>query len=304
MRFAVESWAPEYGTSLDGGELEPSAAAVDPSVEVPAADWRPLGVGPLEPPARVLFVDGVRRIDARVWISDANGATRPGIAASYAAGAVCCDGAATIAAVEVRRAVFSAAPTLAAIRTRAGEYRPCAVAGESPEALSLGLQQRMGELEALVAAQASAADLLVIDGPLNKVPSLAHAVGYVKTHHKSYLSPELAAVVARLGAGQRTPLFVTTAAWSRYSWYARLPGGQGHPWAGVVRGEVSGDLAAVEARRLADLATATLPRYASAAHKDPRAPQNLYPIAGLERTLGRHLGEPALLLRSLRVAAA
>ena len=37
--------------------------------------------------------------------------------------------------------------------------------------------------------------------------------------------------------------------------------------------------------------------------KDPRAPQNLYPIAGLERELRRRLGDPALLYRSLRAAA-
>ncbi|MGH3665045.1 MAG: hypothetical protein ACRDU8_02940, partial [Egibacteraceae bacterium] len=128
-------------------------------------------------------------------------------------------------------------------------------------------------------------------------------VGSVKTHQKSYLPPELAPVVVALGSGQRTPLFVTTASWSRFSWYARLPGGEGHPWAGVVRGEVSGDLAVGEARRLADLATVTLPRYASTAHKDPRAPQNLYPIAELERTLRRHMGDPGLLHRSLRLAA-
>jgi len=34
--------------------------------------------------------------------------------------------------------------------------------------------------------------------------------------------------------------------------------------------------------------------------KDPRAPQNLYPIAGLERELRRRLGNPQILHRSLR----
>ena len=50
--------------------------------------------------------------------------------------------------------------------------------------------------------------------------------------------------------------------------------------------------------------TATLPRFASAPHKDPRAPQNLYPISGLERVLRRRLGDPLLILRALRSAAA
>jgi hypothetical protein len=50
--------------------------------------------------------------------------------------------------------------------------------------------------------------------------------------------------------------------------------------------------------------TATLPRYASARHKDPRAPQNLYPIGGLERELRRRLGDKELAIRALRSSAA
>ncbi len=48
----------------------------------------------------------------------------------------------------------------------------------------------------------------------------------------------------------------------------------------------------------------TLPRFASCEEKDPRAPQNLYPIGGLERELRRRLGDPMLIMRSLREAAA
>jgi hypothetical protein len=47
----------------------------------------------------------------------------------------------------------------------------------------------------------------------------------------------------------------------------------------------------------------TLGRFASTEYKDSRAPQNLYPIAGLERELRRRLGEPNLLYRALRRAA-
>lgn len=313
MRFAVDAWAPEYGAPADGEHLPPAEAEVDPDVEVPTRDWAPRTPPAAAAPGRVLFVDGVRRVDARVWITGEDGLARPGLAASYAAGIVRCapaGGTGRIASVErceVRRGIFSAAPLLSAVRTRHGDYRPCAVAGDGLDALTAGLQQRMGELEGLVVAQAGDADLVVVDGPLNTVPSLPCAVGYVKTHQRSYLRPELTAVVAGLRAGQRTPLFVTTAAWSRYCWYARLPDGSpdpgAHPWAGVVRGEVSGDLAAAEAVRLADLATATLPDYASTPVKDPRAPQNLVPIAELERSLRRHLGDPALLYRSLRLAA-
>ncbi len=45
-----------------------------------------------------------------------------------------------------------------------------------------------------------------------------------------------------------------------------------------------------------------LPRFASEPHKDTRAPQNLYPIGGLERELRHRLGDQALLFRSLQRA--
>jgi hypothetical protein len=54
---------------------------------------------------------------------------------------------------------------------------------------------------------------------------------------------------------------------------------------------------------VADRLAVSLARYASAEQKDPRAPQNLYPVGGLERELRRRLGDPALLFRALREAA-
>jgi hypothetical protein len=50
--------------------------------------------------------------------------------------------------------------------------------------------------------------------------------------------------------------------------------------------------------------SACLPRFASRPHKEPRAPQNLYPIAGLERDLRHRLGDARILYRALRRAAA
>jgi hypothetical protein len=91
--------------------------------------------------------------------------------------------------------------------------------------------------------------------------------------------------------------------WRRTSWYLQLPGTPGVPWAGVVRVECSAELPAREATRLADLTARLLPTLASAPHKDPRAPQNLVPIGGLERELRRRLGDQQLLYRALRAAA-
>ena len=71
----------------------------------------------------------------------------------------------------------------------------------------------------------------------------------------------------------------------------------------MVRVECRADLPAAEAVALAATSQATLPRYASAEYKDSRAPQNLYPIAGLEDALRRRLGDQPLLYRALRHAA-
>ena len=51
------------------------------------------------------------------------------------------------------------------------------------------------------------------------------------------------------------------------------------------------------------LAAGLLTPLASSPHKDPRAPQNLVPIGGLERELRRRLGDQQLLYRGLRAAA-
>ncbi|HEX7095390.1 MAG TPA: hypothetical protein VF183_05875 [Acidimicrobiales bacterium] len=304
MRYAVETWAPEYGASLDEGGLEVTSAPVDPNVEVPAGSWRPLRPAAGERPARVLFVDGVRRVDARVWIHDDHGGATLGVCATVAAGAVCAEpGRASLVGAAVHRGVYSAAPGLSAIDTVCGVYQPCRVADGSPDALVLGVQDRMAALEAKVAAAVGDGSLVVVDGPLRGRQHVPGAVGYVKTQHVRYLPDSLQAVVAALDAGERTPLFCVGGEFARLSWYLRLPGEVAHPLAGVVRCEQNADVEVAVATATADLVSALLPAFASKPHKDSRAPQNLYPIAGLERELRRRLGDPSRAERALRRAA-
>jgi hypothetical protein len=307
LKFAVEAWATEYGSAMEeSGVLATPESPPDVNVEVPADQWTPrrpaTGVAAA---GVVLFTDGVRRIDARLWIDDSEGGTRLGVCASYAAGIVRTEARrARLVAAEVQRGLFTGAAAAQTVTTRHGVFAFRGATGDRPEQLALAVQQRMGELEVELAGRADAAELVVVDGPLRGRQQLANGIGYVKTHHVAYLPPIVEGVVALLSPGERTPLFLTTTSWSRYSWYLRLPGPIGHPWAGVVRCEASADLEPAAAAALADLTTATLPRFASEGHKDPRAPQNLYPIAGLERQLRHRLGDPALLYRALCVAAA
>ncbi|MEA2435141.1 MAG: hypothetical protein QOG54_2598 [Actinomycetota bacterium] len=303
MRYAVEAWATDYGSSMEAELMELTEGQVDTSVEVPPARWEPISpASDVEPPEKVLFTDGVRRIDARVWIDDGTGKSRPGVCATYAAGVMGCDGRAQLVAATVERGLFSAVLDAEPIVCKHATYEVRRSEGDSPEQLWIAIQKRMAELEATI-ARGQDAELIVVDGPL-RGPGIPNAVGYVKTHHVAYLPPEVNGVVSRLGPGQRTPVFLTLGNWGRFSWYLRLPCAPGHSWAGVVRCETTADRELGEVIALADIVTATLPRFASDPHKDPRAPQNLYPIAGLERDLRRRLGDPAFLYRGLLVAAA
>jgi hypothetical protein len=303
MRFSVEAWATEYGSPMEVDDRERSDTKVDVGVERPASKWQPLSpTDATEVPETILFTDGVRRIDARVWIDTDEGRARPGVCASYAAGVMRCDGRAELAGWKVERGLFSAVADVAPIHCRHASYEVRRSEGDAPEDLWLAIQKRMAELESALASD-EGTDLVVVDGPLRGDLQSGSRVGYIKTHHVGYLPPEVEGVVGALAPGQRTPLFLTLGRWGRFCWYTRLPGGAGHSWAGVVRCETSADVDKDGAVRLAEVVTRALPRFASVGHKDPRAPQNLYPIAGLERELRRRLGDPALLYRDLRVAA-
>jgi hypothetical protein len=177
------------------------------------------------------------------------------------------------------------------------------VADLSPPNLDSHVRRCREDLEVEVAHAAARADLMLVDGHVRQRETIAGAVGYLKSHQVQYLEPEQAAIVGLLAPGQRTPLFLIDTPWPRYSWYLRLPGGEGHAWAGVVRCEASVSQSPAKAAALADVVAATIPRFASQPHKDPRAPQNLYPIAGLGRDLRRRMGERALLLRALQKAS-
>jgi hypothetical protein len=319
--FTVDPWDPAYGmalgdeldsgglggSALDGSALEESSAELDLDLEMPAGQWQPVDpdtAGHL--PGLLLFLDGVRRIDARIWVHGDGPQPVPGIAASFATGLVSCDGSARVADVTVERALFTAAAA-ADIATAHGSY-PARQAGGGIDKLSLALQQRLTEAEVALAQAFRASrrdedDLLVVDGPLRGRTHLDRTVGYVKTHHASYLPAAQAAVVAALLPGQRTPVFSMGTSWRRDSWYLRLPGGHDAPWSGVVRIECSADLPPDPAIRLADLTARLLPPLASTPYKDPRAPQNLVPIGGLERELRHRLGDQQLLYRALRAAA-
>jgi hypothetical protein len=305
-RIFVEGWSPEYGTPLDRDEaFAPAEGSVDDTVET--AEWVPRdGVDDHIP--TVAFVDGVRRVDARLTLDDPMLGPIPGLCGTLAVGATVWDRTVPRSYVTdehvERWAVLGGgrAETFPPVDLEP-PFATVASPDDDPAGLIRVLHSAMRRAEGHTASRLSAEHFVVADGPLNELAPQP-AIGYIKSHRVAYLEPQRNTVIAALEPGQRTPLF-TIADYRRYSWYVRLarpPGG--HSWSGVVRCEASGQLSRDEVVVIADRAAAILPLVASQEHLDPRAPQNLVPIGALERALRHRMGDPRLVYRALRAAVA
>ncbi|MGH2786933.1 MAG: hypothetical protein ACRDJV_03355 [Actinomycetota bacterium] len=319
MKIAVEAWGPDYGGEIDLGPDDASAEAVDTSCE--DRRWEPVS-----PPATstaelpVAFVDGTRRMDARVFLMDGDTAPIPGVAGSVGVGVVLCEPRANgngswwgerraecaslridryLALGEGRRLSLSAGPGL--------EFHALPHPATDIDSLADAVHERMRHNEAELARSIASEDRLVfLDGPLAVMrPGAVRVVACIKSHNRRYLKPPEDAVMARLGCGQRSPLFAFGDPRPRYSWYVRLcelEDGH-HTWHGLVRCECPAALGLNEAIDLADASALVLPAFASAQYWDPRAPQNLVPVAGLEKRLRHLLGDRELIARMIRSAA-
>lgn len=300
----VEAWSPEYGASYElAGPVPASEEEVAPYVET--GSWAPIRpAGPPLPP--IAFVDGVSRVDARAFL-DAGPSTVPGLCGSVGIGSVMTNGRSAFGPSAVRRAVVFGGGTSASLPPMAGplHYEARSVPGTRPEEVRQGLENCRAEVEAELARELARKGWLVIaDGALGVLEPLP-IVGFIKSHQRAYLGPDLEPVVRALGAGERTPVFSFGVIRPRYSWYLRLAEGAGqHPWAGIARCEVTAAVSLERAVELADVTARHLPRFASKPFWDSRAPQNLVPIAGLERHLWHLLGDRQLVFRRIRSALA
>lgn len=288
--------------------FEETPASADPSVETD--DWsRPVVPGAAEA-GPAWFVDGVRRVELRV-IADEDGRRAPGLFGSWAVGSVRCDGRAAFADHVIGRSVVLAGGFRAsAIEVAAGgdvlSYEPGSEPAADPDAPLFGLQKRMQQAESGLAARIAGLGegLVLVDGRLGFLdPTASPVVGVVKRFVRAYLDTEHDALLARLAPGERTPLFGLVyegQPLERYAWYARLVPSRAawHDHAGLVRCEVRAGVGVEEARALADRVTAMLPAYAGRP-SDPRYPQNLVPVSGLEGRLQHRMGHRGLIRRAL-----
>ncbi len=306
-RVFVEDWSSVYGSpylvvpdDTDGDDV----VLVEDGEELllHAGDGSVLGQA-------AAFVDGVRRGEARLYLVD-NGETVSGAAGAHGCGAVVVEPGlrARFERCTVRRLVIWGSGMLARLPAQIGGWAWSAhsIASQDPNGPLIELQQRMRQAEGELAEQlCDAGHLTVVDGPLNYVRSRdLPVIGLVKTHHRMLLPPELHARVPELGPGQRTSLFRRRE--DIYSAYLRLAprSSSSGPWSGIVRIEIPASPGLAAARKAADLAAASLPRFAGVRHLDPRAPQNLQPIGALERQLRHLLGDAGLAERAVRSAVA
>lgn len=309
-RLRIDPWAADYDAAAGRLELDEPAAAVDVQVEGPWHALRPAPAPGERPP--LAFVDGVRRIDCR-FVVEAGEQRAFGLFGSFAVGAALSNGRAGIVAERIGRvAATSGGFVLPAIevtqRAVRAVYSPESAPEDDPDAPLRALQNAMRRAEAGLAPQLLGDAVAVfLDGPLSSLAGDGALVGYVKRLMRSYLPPQEGALLPALAIGERTPLFLVRGApLDRYSWYQRIGQGRAIDAAlhGVVRCEVAARLGLEQARALADLAARELPRFGSDALRDPRAPQNLFPIGALETHLRHRLGDPLLLRRALEAQLA
>ena len=226
----LDPWQVEYGAEVTAIDHVSDPEAVDLEVEYPLKDWNPIHPDEAPTPDRIFFVDGVRRLEARVVVRDDDGYVFGGFG-SYGVGAT---------EVKDRHASFAVLGADHIVATGAGlrldedvALRPGllyrAVSTQSREEdgplRAIHSEMRVAE-ERLARELATAADALVVtDGPLSFEEATAgDVVGYVKRVMELYLSGEALAVLESLPAASRTPIFSIRASkrFARYAWFQRL----------------------------------------------------------------------------------
>jgi hypothetical protein len=301
----VEDWAATYGSPYLVWEDDTANGAVELVEDRKLTVHR--GAGHLDGP--VAFVDGVRRGEATLYLTDA-GVTARAVAGAHGCGAVLAVPKRRCGydKCAVRRMVIWGSGCRAALPTVEGgwSWSSHSVASDDPAAPLQELQRRMREAEGRLAEElCDHGYLAIVDGPLNFIRSRdLPVVGFVKTHHRALLTPDQHARVPSLAMGERTSLFRKRE--DIYGAYLRLAprAATAGPWSGIVRIELPASTGLREAIHVADRVAASLPRYAGVAHIDPRAPQNLQPIGALESHLRHLLSHPGLAARAVRTAVA
>lgn len=310
----LDPWQPEFGAEAPGmgKPVDEDTSTVVVDVEVPADLWRPIVPSAPSTHRRLVFVDGVRRVEARI-VGRRDGKRFLGAFGSWGVGAVAVvDGNAGFLTHEVgRHLALGSGETLdAAVDVSSAlKYVPVSTADDTADGPVLAIhgQMRLAE-ERLATGLADDPDTIVLgDGPLHFEHRVrGAAVGYVKRIVQLYLPESQSELLATLPPGTRTPLFGLGGRFARYAWFVRLaePRRGDADTSGLVRMEVSQGVGVERARALADACTALAPGFAGIRGLHARAPQNLLPIAALEVWLRRQLGDVNVVHRQIQTYVA
>ncbi|MBS1828176.1 MAG: hypothetical protein JST93_22910 [Acidobacteria bacterium] len=276
---------------------------VDATVE--SAQWA--AIPSTNAGAACCFVDGVRRVEARV-LGEKDGVLVHGLLGSLAAGFVrAADGVAQFGEVHVSRYLILGKGEAQSMELRIGSqslpFDAYATEHNSPDGVLAELQSLMRMAEARIAEQLATQDACVfVDGLSYRATGRFDVIGVIKRILEPYLQPAEFALVETLKKAERTPLFrIIDGTYERYSCFLRLadPRPFEHPLAGVVRIEIGAAVGIERAQALAALAAGMLPRFASSPMRDPRAPQNLLPVGALEQEMRRRMGDTILIRRAI-----
>ena len=310
----LDPWQTDYGAEVVSLDAAVDDDDIDLAIEreVPWAPVFPPPASEAAVPATVFFVDGVRRVEARIVGSREHERLFHGAFGSYAVGAV-------EAQLQARVARFAVAQFDRVVATGAGEilpttvrvnralsYRPVSTVNTEPIAPERAIHDEMRRAEERMARELAEREVLVVtDGPLTfQEATRGLAVGWVKRIQELYLPPAQVPVLLGLPAGARTPLFALRSSkrFARYSWFLRLavPRAGDSELSGLVRCEVAEQVGMARAMVLANATARLLPRYAGIRGLHARAPQNLLPIAALEARLRRELGDARVLQHYLQ----
>lgn len=323
-QIRIDPWSSDYDSPINLVDDENvSSETIDIAVE--SSEWKPLAANSsVHIPEKIIFIDGRRRLDSR-FLGRKDNEILYGVFATLAVGAVLVDRVARRAKClesTVERAIAiggNLQPPVTHVPCPLGTkktltYNLCLTSTEnSPQATLASVQKAMLEAEAKLADRYNNSETLVVrDGPLlygsYKSPGLT--LGYVKTMGRKYLTGNTAKILWDLKLGDRTPIFLIGKPGnykSHWSWYLRsgeqsiVPKSLGyHDLYGIVRLDLYSEVPLEKAIEIANLSTVLIPQYASHPIRDPRAPQNLTPVRGLERELGRYMGDRQVIQRRLR----
>ncbi|MGL4610238.1 MAG: hypothetical protein ACRCYY_11270 [Trueperaceae bacterium] len=323
MKLRLDPWAAEYNTAYFAEDAPLTIPErIDISVETEV--WqaiRPTGAN--TPWDKLLFIDGGRRIEARVLLELHREQVAFGALGTFAVGAVdCCSRhsrqAEILETVIERICALGGGHTMSAfeIETKPSslgllKYKISETKERDAEAVVRHLQEVMLRAEQLLASrlvQQHPNALIICDGPRPLIRDEQNIIGYVKTIHDPRLSREQLALVRGLEEGERSPVYLVhakDAAHDYFEWFLRLR--DPRPWlyslAGMVRLQAyAGERPEENLQEVINLANWTclsLTKFASRQHQDPRAPQQLLPTRALESELRRRMGDAGIIRRRI-----